>query len=107
MYLDDDNKACVRWTIKDTNYTLSKCELELRGSDMHVKLSGCGRKVEFDIENYRSKTALEALEGHGITSGDKYLGRHFEDAVFQAWHDLGLDVGYQLQVLRDMRRTVG
>lgn len=103
MYLSDDCKCQIKWTFVDESYLLNKCELWIDGNDMCLRLSGnrqkpiCGR-----LRNYRRKTALQALRKHGIASGDAYFGRHFEDAIFQAWHDLGLPDGYTEPILKEI-----
>ena len=88
------------WTFKDKGYVLYRCDISIDGDDLAVKMSGYRRKpVTFRIEGFRGKTALEAMAPHGIQS-DAYMGRHFEDAVFQVYHDLGLDFGYVIDPTR-------
>ena len=92
--------GCRVWVFKDKSYALSKCTAHVVGDDLHVKLSGYRCKgLKQVIKGFRSLTALEALREHGIAS-ESYWGRHYEDCVFQVYHDLGLDLGYVVNPLR-------
>ena len=85
----------MKWTTVDKDYRLSRCSARVVGDDLEIKMSGYHQKgLKQVISGFKSMTALDALKEHGITSGDSYWGRHYEDCVFHVYHDLGLDLGY-------------
>ena len=83
---------------KDSNYTYSVVKVLLMNDDLQVVFSGYRVKFKYlTIENFRQFDALSIIR----KLPDK--GRHFEDAILEAYHSLGLPLGYTRPILRDLQ----
>lgn len=94
--LKKDTKAKIIWTFKDKEYFYSTINFILENMDLTVEMKGYKKKKRtFDI-NLLNKTAIDIINQY------PEMGRHFELGIKQVFYDLGLPLGYNKRILKEI-----
>lgn len=91
----------MKWTFRDYGYLMPKCTALIDGDGtLRFRLSGGGYHIDFEVDGYWDRTALE-VEAQAVSEHGE-LGRHFHDCLFAVYGDLGLDFGYVENPLKEV-----
>lgn len=94
--LRKDTKAKITWTFKDKEYFYTTINFVLENMNLTIEMKGYRlKKKTFDI-NLLNKTAIEIINQY------PEMGRHFELGIKQVFHDLGLSLGYNKRILKEI-----
>ncbi len=94
--LEKDTKAKIIWTFKDKEYFYSTINFILENTNLTIEMKGYRlKKKTFDI-NLLNKTAIDIINQYSE------MGRHFELGIKQVFHDLGLSLGYNERILKEI-----
>lgn len=100
--------GCIRWgkpiklgnellVKKDSGYPYSKVKVLIDENSLQVVFSGYRVKFMYlSIEDFKQFDAVS------IINKLPNLGRHFEDAILKTYHQLGLNLGYTIPILKSL-----
>ena len=94
--LRKDTKAKITWTFKDKEYFYSTINFILENMDLTVNMRGHKNKRKTFNINLLNKTAIEIINEY------PEMGWHFELGIKQVFHDLGLPLGYNKRILKEI-----
>ena len=94
--LKKDTKAKIIWTFKDKEYFYSTINFILENMELTVEMKGYRLKKKVFHINFSNKTAIEIINRY------PKMGRHFEMGIKQVFHDLGLPLGYNKRILKEI-----
>ena len=111
MFLSDDSKCLLVWEFVDKGYLYSKvvCKYKVGDDFLTFEFSGSHMKKQIrKLHNFMNMTALRAetalerkLEKLNLLP-DGILPRHEHDCLYQVYLDLGLDLGYIANPLKEL-----
>lgn len=87
--LRKDTKAKITWTFKDKEYFYSTINFVLENMDLTVNMRGHKNKRKTFNISLLNKTAIDIIN-------------QFELGIKQVFHDLGLPVGYNKRILKEI-----
>lgn len=94
--LEKDTKAKIIWTFKDKEYFYSTINFILENMNLTVEIKGYKKKKRTFNISLLNKTAIEIINQY------PEMGRHFELGIKQVFHDLGLSLGYNERILKEI-----